>query len=671
MPRHPAFGPSSATASATSPNPWGPSRWPAREQLDNLIFVVNCNLQRLDGPVRGNGKIIQELEGAFRGAGWNVIKVIWGSAWDPLLAKDKDGLLVRRMGEVVDGQYQKYTVSSGAYIREHFFGADPRLKELVADLSDEDILKLNRGGHDPAKVYAAYKAAVEHRGSPTVILAHTIKGYGLGESGEGRNVTHQQKKLNEDELIEFRRRFDIPISDEAAAHAEFYKPPDDSPEMRYLSEHRKALAGFVPRRRSPTMKLKPPKWEDFAEYFAGSDGREVSSTMAFVRLLTHLLRDKNIGRYIVPIVPDEARTFGMESLFRQVGIYSHVGQLYEPVDSDTILYYREAKNGQILEEGITEAGSMSSFIAAASSHSSHGISMIPFFIYYSMFGFQRIGDLIWAAGDMRCRGFVLGGTAGRTTLAGEGLQHQDGNSQLFAMAYPNLRAYDPCYAYEMAVIVLDGLRWMFYESQDVFYYITLMNENYAMPILPMGSTEGICRGIYKLSQRDLGPNAAKVRLFGSGAILRESLRAQDLLEKHFGVSSTVYSVTSYKALYMDGRDKDHWNRLHPRETRRKPYVAEVLEADSGPIVAASDYVSAVPQSISSWVGPDYTVLGADGFGRSEARRELRRFFEIDAESIALAALYRLAEKGQFPKDKLAAAIKTLDIDPNKPNPMFA
>jgi pyruvate dehydrogenase E1 component len=642
----------------------------SREQLDNLIFVINCNLQRLDGPVRGNGKIIQELEGAFRGAGWNVIKVIWGSAWDPLLAKDKDGLLVRRMGEVVDGEYQKYTVSSGAYIREHFFGVDPRLKELVADLTDEQIVKLNRGGHDPAKVYAAYHAAVEHRGSPTVILAHTIKGYGLGESGEGRNVTHQQKKLNEEELVEFRRRFDIPISDEAAAHAEFYKPPQDSPEMLYLNERRRALAGFVPRRRSPTIKLKPPKWEDFAEYFAGSEGREVSSTMAFVRLLTHLLRDKNIGRYIVPIVPDEARTFGMESLFRQVGIYSHVGQLYEPVDSDTILYYREAKNGQILEEGITEAGSMSSFIAAASSHSSHAVSMIPFFIYYSMFGFQRIGDLIWAAGDMRCRGFVLGGTAGRTTMAGEGLQHQDGNSHLFALAYPNLRAYDPCYAYEMAVIVLDGLRRMYYEEQDVFYYITLMNENYAMPILPMGSTEGICRGIYKLSQRDLGLNKAKVRLFGSGAILRETLRAQELLEKLFDVSSTVYSVTSYKALYMDGRDADHWNRLHPNETPRKPYITNVLEGDSGLIVAASDYVSAVPLSISSWVGPDYAVLGADGFGRSEARKELRRFFEVDAESIALAALYQLSEKGQYPRDKLTSAIKTLDIDINKPNPIL-
>ena len=463
----------------------------AREQLDNLIFVINCNLQRLDGPVRGNGKMIQELEGAFRGAGWNVIKVIWGSDWDPLLARDADGLLVRRMGDVVDGQYQKYVVSGGDYIRRHFFGVDSRLEALAADLSDEQIRRLTRGGHDPAKVYAAYQAAVEHRGSPTVILAKTIKGYGLGEAGEGRNITHQQKKLNEDELVEFRRRFDIPISDAAARRAEFYKPPDDSPEMRYLNERRKALSGFVPARRSPTVKLKPPKWEDFAEFFAGSDGREVSSTMAFVRLLSHLMRDKNLGRYIVPIVPDEARTFGMEALFRQFGIYSHVGQLYEPVDSDTVLYYREARDGHILEEGITEAGSMSSFIAAASSHSSHGISMIPFFIYYSMFGFQRVGDLLWAAGDMRSRGFVLGGTAGRTTLAGEGLQHQDGNSHLYALAFPNCQAYDPAYAYEMAVIVLDGLRRMYFEEEDIFYYITLMNENYAMPILPMGSTEGI------------------------------------------------------------------------------------------------------------------------------------------------------------------------------------
>ncbi|MCC6126950.1 MAG: pyruvate dehydrogenase (acetyl-transferring), homodimeric type [Pirellulales bacterium] len=639
----------------------------SREQLDNLTFVINCNLQRLDGPVRGNGKIIQELEGIFRGAGWNVIKVIWGSEWDPILAKDRDGLLVRRMNEIVDGQYQKYSVSDGAYIRRHFFGADPRLLEMVADLSDEQLQKLKRGGHDPAKVYAAYKAAAEHRGAPTVILAKTIKGYGLGEAGEGRNISHQQKKLNEEELVEFKRRFDIPISDEAAAHAEFYKPAEDSPEIVYLREHRKALAGFVPRRRAPTMKLKPPKWDDYAEFFAGSEGREVSSTMACVRLLAKLLRDKNVGRYLVPIVPDESRTFGMEALFRQIGIYSHAGQLYEPVDADNVLYYREAKDGQIFEEGITEAGSMSSFIAAGSAHSSHGINMIPFFIYYSMFGFQRIGDLLWAAGDMRCRGFVMGGTAGRTTLAGEGLQHQDGNSHLFALAYPNIRAYDPCYAYEMSVIVLDGLRRMYYESQDLFYYITLMNENYEMPILPIGSTEGICRGIYKLSERDLGRKKPKINLFGSGAILRESLRAQDLLEKHFGVSSDVYSVTSYKSLYDDGRDVERWNRLHPAETPRKAYVEQVLEGESSPVVAASDYVTAVPLSIAPWVGSRYRVLGTDGFGRSEARAELRRFFEVDAENIALAALCELAHLGKYPQEKMPAAIETLGLDPDKPN----
>ena len=598
---------------------------------------------------------------------------------------------MRRMGEVVDGQYQKYTVSSGDYIRKHFFGVDPRLEAIAADLNDDQIRRLNRGGHDPAKVYAAYKAAVEHRGAPTVILAKTIKGYGLGEAGEGRNISHQQKKLNEEELVEFRRRFEIPISDEAARHAEFYRPPNDSPEMRYLFAHRKALSGFVPERRSPTVKLKPPKWEDLAEFFAGSEGREVSTTMAFVRLLSHLMRDKNLGRHIVPIVPDEARTFGMEALFRQFGIYSHVGQLYEPVDSDNVLYYREAKDGQILEEGITEAGSMSSFIAAASAHSSHGLSMIPFFIYYSMFGFQRIGDLLWAAGDMRCRGFVLGGTAGRTTLAGEGLQHQDGNSHLNALAVPNCRAYDPCYAYEMAVIVLDGLRRMYFEEEDVYYYITLMNENYEMPILPLGSTEGICRGIYKLSSRDLGPKKPKVQLFGSGAILRESLRAQDLLEKHFGIGSNVYSVTSYKSLYYDGRECDRWNRRHPNQPPRRPYVSQALQGESGPVVAALDYVSAVGLSIAPYViAPlpsgegqgvraagsttsatitSYTVLGADGFGRSEARKELRRFFEVDAENIALAALVELAREGMYPQEKLLGAIKTLGLDPDKLNPI--
>ncbi len=639
-----------------------------REKLNNLIFVVNCNLQRLDGPVRGNGKIIQELEGAFRGAGWNVIKVIWGSDWDPLLAKDADGVLVRRMTEVVDGQYQKYTVMPGSYIRKHFFGVDPRLESLVADLTDEQIRRLKRGGHDPVKVYAAYKAAVECRDAPTVILAKTIKGYGMGEAGEGRNVTHQQKKLNEDELREFRARFDIPIPEDQVAEAPFYRPPDNSPEIQYLRARRKELGGPVPSRGRAKIVLKPPKWEDYAEFFAGSEGRPVSTTMAFVRLLARLMRDKNIGRYVVPIVPDEARTFGMEALFRQFGIYSHVGQLYEPVDSDTVLYYREARDGQILEEGITEAGSMASFIAAASAHSSHGVPMIPFFIYYSMFGFQRIGDLIWAAGDMRCRGFLLGGTAGRTTLAGEGLQHQDGNSHLTALSYPTVQAYDPCYAYEMSVIILDGIRRMYYEKEDVFYYVTLMNENYEHPVLPMGSTEGICRGIYPLSDRDLGSQKPKVQLFGSGAILREALRAQDLLESQFGVSSTVFSVTSYKALYEDARDCQRWNRLHPEEPPRTPYVTQVLKGRDGPVVAALDYVAALGLSIAPWVPQPYTVLGTDGFGRSEDRARLRRFFEVDAENIALAALNALAEQGRYNKSNVHAAARQLGLDPEKPNP---
>ncbi len=639
----------------------------ARECLDNLTFVINCNLQRLDGPVRGNGKIVQELEGAFRGAGWNVIKVLWGSDWDPILAKDHEGLLQRRMGEIVDGQLQKYSVMPGGYVREHFFGTDPRLKAMVDHLSDDDLIELRRGGHDPLKVYTAYKAAVDNKGAPTVILAQTIKGYGLGEAGEGRNITHQQKKLNEAELIEFRGRFDIPITEEQASRADFYKPPEDSEEMVYLRERRASLGGFVPSRRVPTARLKPPSWEDFSEFFAGSEGREVSSTMAFVRLLVRLLRDKNIGRYVVPIVPDEARTFGMDALFRQFGIYSHAGQLYEPVDSDNVLFYREAVDGQILEEGINEAGSMSSFIAAASARSSHGVNMIPFFIYYSMFGFQRIGDLIWAAGDMRCRGFLLGGTAGRTSLAGEGLQHQDGNSHLNALAFPTVMAYDPCFAYEMSVIVLDGMRKMYYEDQDVFYYITLMNENYEMPIMPHGSTEGICKGIYRLSEKHLGPTQPHVQLFGSGAILREVLRAQELLASKFGVSSTVYSVTSYKNLYYDGHDCDRWNRLHPNASPRQPYVQQVIADVPGPIVAASDYVAAVPLAIGQWVGSDYTVLGTDGYGRSEARKDLRRHFEVDAENITLTALARLARIGQFPREKLSEAIETLGLDPNKPN----
>jgi pyruvate dehydrogenase E1 component len=647
----------------------------SREQLENLTFVINCNLQRLDGPVRGNGKIIQELEGAFRGAGWNVIKVIWSSDWDPLLDRDTEGLLVKRMGEVVDGQYQKYSVAPGSYTRKHFFGVDPRLLSMVEHLSDEEIRRLRRGGHDPAKVYAAYKAAVEHKGAPTVILAHTIKGYGMGEAGEGRNITHQQKKLNEEELRGFRDRFDIPISNKEIAEAPFYRPPDNSPEMEYLHERRRALGGFVPSRRVPTVRLKPPKWDDYTEFFQGSEGREVSSTMAFVRLMAKLMRDKSVGKFVVPIVPDEARTFGLEALFRQFGIYSHSGQLYEPVDSETVLYYKEAKDGQILEEGITEAGSMASFIAAATAPSSHAVNMIPFFIYYSMFGFQRIGDLIWAAGDMRARGFLMGGTAGRTTLAGEGLQHQDGNTHLFAMAYPTIQAYDPCFAYEMAAIVLDGIKRMYYDREDIFYYITLMNENYEMPLLPSLTdtpagrvSEAICRGMYRLSVRDLGPKKLKVQLFGSGAILRESLRAQDILDKQFGVSSIVYSVTSYKALAEDARAADRWNRLHPDSEPLVPYLVQTLEGESAPLVAASDYVSAVPLSVSRYVPCRYAVLGTDGFGRSEARKELRRFFEVDAENIALTALHELAADDKYPRNKLPAAIKALGLDPEKPNP---
>ncbi len=645
-----------------------------RERLDNLTFVVNCNLQRLDGPVRGNGKIIQELEGAFRGAGWNVIKVVWGSDWDPILAKDSDGLLVQRMGEVVDGQFQKYAVAPGSYIREHFFGTDPRLESMVADIGDNELRRLKRGGHDPVKVYAAYKAAVEHRGAPTVVLAHTIKGYGLGEAGEGRNITHQQKKLNEDELRQFRDRFEIPISDKKVAEAPFYRPPENSPEIKYLLQQRRALGGAIPSRRRPIVKLKPPHWQDYQEFFQGSEGRQISTAMAFVRLMVKLMRDESVGRFVVPIVPDEARTFGMEALFRRFGIYSHTGQLYEPVDSEMILYYREAREGQILEEGITEAGSMASFIAAGTASSSHAVNMIPFFIYYSMFGFQRIGDLIWAAGDMRARGFLLGGTAGRTTLAGEGLQHQDGNSHLFALAYPTVQAYDPCYAYEMAAIVLDGVRRMFFEEEDVFYYITLMNENYEMPAIPQlpsgDIAAAICRGIYRLSERDAGPKSPKVQLFGSGTILRETLRAQEILEQRFGVSSIVYSVTSYKALHEDARSVDRWNRLHPGEVAQVPYVAQTLGGQTAPIVAASDYVSALPSTLARYVPCRYAILGTDGFGRSEARQELRRFFEVDAENIALAALTELTAEGTYPQSNLAAAIRTLDLDPDKAVPWY-
>jgi pyruvate dehydrogenase E1 component len=641
----------------------------ARERLDNLIFVVNCNLQRLDGPVRGNGKIIQELEAAFRGAGWNVIKVIWGEDWDALLDKDVKGLLVQRMNEVVDGQYQKYVVEPGSYIRQDFFGAHPELLEMVKHLSDERIHKLKRGGHDPEKVYAAYQAAVEHRGSPTVILAKTVKGYGLGEAGEGRNITHQQKKLNEAELREFRSRFGIPIADADVGEAPFYRPSEDSPEMRYLMERRKALGGFVPKRTVTAPPLNAPPLEVFKDLLAGTEGREVSTTMAFVGALRSLLKLPDIGPSIVPIIPDEARTFGMESLFRPYGIYSHIGQRYKPVDSDVFLYYREDKAGQILEEGITEAGAMSSFIAAGTAYATHGVNMIPFFIYYSMFGFQRIGDLIWAAADMRAKGFLLGGTAGRTTLNGEGLQHQDGHSHLFATAVPTIVAYDPAFAYEIALIIRDGIRRMYQEREDVFYYITLQNENYAMPPMPPGVEEGVLRGMYLFRKGEWKKGTPGVQLLGSGAILREALRAQEILAEKYSVGSDVWSVTSYRELRREALEVERWNLLHPESQPRDPYVKSLLKEARGPFVAASDYVRSVPEQIGRWVPGGLYALGTDGFGRSETRAALRRFFEVDAESIVLAALGQLAARGEIPHSKLREATTQLGVDPQKRSPL--
>jgi len=640
----------------------------SREKLDNLIFVINCNLQRLDGPVRGNGKIIQELEAAFRGAGWNVIKVIWGSDWDPLLEKDSEGKLVKRMGEVVDGQYQKYSVESGSYVREHFFGADKDVLEMVSGYTDEQLRKMKRGGHDPEKVFAAYKSAVNHKGQPTVILAKTIKGYGLGESGEGKNITHQQKKLNEDELAEFRTRFGIPISDEEVAQAPFYKPPVDSSEIKYILERRKELGGFVPSRKTDVRPIKTPPEEIFEEFYKGTEGREVSSTMVFVRILAKLLKDKEIGKLIVPIVPDEARTFGLEAMFRQIGIYSHIGQLYEPVDRDSLLYYKEATNGQILEEGITEAGSMASFIAAGTAYATHGINMIPFFIYYSMFGPQRIGDLMWAAGDMRCKGFLLGGTAGRTTLNGEGLQHQDGNSHLLLYPLPNIVTYDPAYAYELAVIIRDGIRRMYEEQESIFYYLTVMNENYPMPAMPEGAKEGIVKGMYKLKSSGLKNGKYRAQLFGSGTILNEVVKAQEILED-YKVAADVWSVTSYKELRRDALDIERWNMLHPSEEPKLPYITKMLKNEEGVFVASSDYVKALPDSISKWVPRNLFSLGTDGFGRSEGRKELRDFFEVDARHVALAALYALLREGKIKSAVVDNAMKDLDINPEKRNPV--
>jgi len=642
----------------------------SRERLDNLIFVVNCNLQRLDGPVRGNGKIIQELEAIFRGAGWNVIKVIWGTDWDMLIRNDRDGLLVRRMGEISDGQYQKYFVESGAYFRQNFFGTDPRLLKMVEHHSDEQLARMRLGGHDPIKVHAAYKAAVEHEGSPTIILAKTIKGYGLGEAGEGKNITHQQKKLNDDELWMFRSRFGIPIPDDKLHEAPFYRPADDSPEITYMQARRKQLGGYLPERKVRSKPIAPISESVFEEFYKGTEGREASTTMVFVRLLSKLLRDPEIGKLIVPIIPDEARTFGMEALFRQVGIYSSVGQLYEPVDMDTLLYYKEALNGQILEEGITEAGSVCSFIAAGTAYATYGINTIPFFIYYSMFGFQRIGDLIWAAADMRTRGFLIGGTAGRTTLAGEGLQHQDGHSHVLALSVPNLLAYDPAFAYEIAIIIQDGIKRMYVDQESIFYYLTVTNEPLPMPAMPEGNEvrHGVLQGLYRFKASDKKDAKLRAQLFGSGAIMYEVLKAQQTLEERYDVAADVWSVTSYKRLYSDAIECERWNRLHLGESARVPFVTQCLRNARGVFVAASDYMKVLPQSISQWVPGRLVALGTDGFGRSESRASLRDFFEVDAKHIVLATLNELAREKEIGCDVVQRAIKELGINPEKPNP---
>jgi pyruvate dehydrogenase E1 component len=640
-----------------------------REHLDNLIWVVNCNLQRLDGPVRGNGKIIQELEADFRGAGWNVIKVIWGTRWDPLLAEDHDGRLVKVMEECVDGEYQTYKSRDGAYVREHFFGKDPVLLDRVSHMSDEEIWLLNRGGLDQQKVYAAYHEAVRHTGQPTVILAKTIKGYGMGVSGEGQMITHQAKKMTEDALLAFRDRFELPLSDEQVRAAEYYMPPDDSPEMQFLRESRAALGGSLPVRRPKAEALEVPPLETFKGQLEGTGEREISTTMAFVRVLAALLRDKTIGKHIVPIVPDESRTFGMEGMFRQVGIYSPVGQLYQPQDSEQLMFYKEDKHGQILEEGITEAGSISSFIAAGTSYSAHGVPMIPFYIYYSMFGYQRVGDLVWAAADSRTRGFMLGGTAGRTTLNGEGLQHEDGHSHVLFSVVPSVRAFDPAFGYEVAVIIQDGLRRMVAEQEDVFYYITLMNENYHHPAMPKGAAEGILRGMYLLRKGSVGKRkkVPRVQLLGSGTILNEVLAAAELLESDFGVAADVWSVTSFTELRRDGMAVERRNMLHPLEEAHQAYVTEQLDG-RGPVVASTDYIRAYADQIRQWVPGRYRVLGTDGFGRSDSRQALRRFFEVNRHYVAVAALKELADDGQVEPGRVQEAIERYEIDAEAPMP---
>jgi pyruvate dehydrogenase E1 component len=641
----------------------------AREKLDNLIFVVNANLQRLDGPVRGNGKIIQELETVFRGAGWNVIKVIWGRRWDPLLEADREGLLVQRMNEAVDGEYQTYKARNGAYVREHFFGRYPELREMVADWSDDEIWALNRGGHDPYKVYAAYSAAVRTSGRPTVILAKTIKGYGMGEAGEGQNITHQQKKMTGASLHAFRDRFQLPLSDEQVDSAAFYRPPEDSAEMHYLRERREALGGPLPQRRRTAEPLEVPPLQAFDAQLKGTGDREISTTMAFVRILNTLVRDKQLGRHVVPIVPDESRTFGMEGMFRQLGIFSQVGQLYQPEDREQLMFYKEDKKGQILQEGINEPGAFSSWIAAATSYSTHAVQMVPFYIFYSMFGFQRVGDLAWAAADSRARGFLLGGTAGRTTLNGEGLQHEDGHSHVFAATIPNCVAYDPTFGYELAVIIQDGLRRMCAEQEDVFYYLTVMNENYAHPAMPEGAEDGILRGMYLL--RDAGGDAdgPRVQLMGSGTILREVIAGADLLRDDFGVAADVWSVTSFTELQRDGNAAERWSRLHPAEDPRPLYVEQCLAGREGPVVASTDYTRAFAEQIRPFVrGRRYEVLGTDGFGRSDYRVKLRRFFEVDRHHVAVAALRALADEGTVDRAMVGQAIERYGIDPDTPPP---
>jgi pyruvate dehydrogenase E1 component len=639
----------------------------SREKLDNLIFVINCNLQRLDGPVRGNGKIIQELESDFRGSGWNVIKVIWGSYWDPLIAMDKTGLLKKRMEECVDGEYQNFKAKGGAYTREHFFGKYPELKEMVTAMSDQDIWRLNRGGHDPHKVYAAYAAATSHKGQPSVVLAKTVKGYGMGDAGEGQNITHQQKSMDIDSLKAFRDRFDLPISDEDVEKLSFYKPAPDSPEIKYMMERRQELGGFVPQRKRKGNPLKTPPLSAFENMLTATGEREISTTMAFVRILSTLVRDKELGKYIVPIVPDEARTFGMEGMFRQLGIYSSVGQLYEPQDSDQVMFYKEQQDGQILEEGINEAGSFSSWVAAATSYTVNGIQMIPFYIFYSMFGFQRIGDLAWAAGDSRARGFLLGATAGRTTLNGEGLQHEDGHSQLMAAMIPNCVSYDPTFAYELAVIMQDGLKRMVENQEDVFYYITVMNENYSHPEMPKGVEADIIKGMYQFSTSKA--KGEKVQLMGSGVILREVIEAQKILETDYGVSADVWSVTSFNELRKDALEIDRWNRMNPDKPQKESHVEKLLKKAEGPIIASTDYMKSFAEQIAVFLPHKFVALGTDGFGRSDSRENLRHFFEVDRHYIVVATLKALSDEGKIKSSIVTDAIKKFKLDPNKPNPV--